>query len=99
MLKTLCFTLAALTSGGAAAQQSLELGPDDPKLPVPSRPSESAFKDYQPYDDPELASWRASNEEMGRLGGHLGHTPKAQVRTPKPAAKPPSAQGGHRSRQ
>lgn len=98
MLKTLCFTLAALTSGGAAAQESATPGPDDPKLAVPSRPSESAFKDYRPYDDPDLASWRASNEEMRRLGGHLGHVPKAQGSTLKPAAKPPSAQGNQRSR-
>jgi hypothetical protein len=99
MLKTLCFTLVALTSGGAAAQESAKPGSEDPKLAVPSRPGESAFRDYRPYDDPELAGWRASNDEMGRLGGHLGHVPKAQGPTPKPAAKPPSAQGGHRSHQ
>lgn len=98
MLKTFCFTLAALASGAAAAQASTMPGPDDPKLAVPSRTYESAFKGYRPYEDPELASWRASNEEMARLGGHLGHVPKAQGLALKPAAKPP-AQGGHRSHQ
>jgi len=97
MLKTLCFTLVALTSGGAAAQESANPGPENPKLAVPSRPSESAFKEYRPYDDPELANWRASNEDMARLGGHSGHVPKAQGPALRPIAKPPSAQGGHGS--
>jgi hypothetical protein len=59
---------------------------------VPARPYESAFKGYRPYVDPEVTRWRQSNEEVGRLGGHVGHVPKAQG----PAVKP-AAQGGHGS--
>jgi hypothetical protein len=92
MLKTLCFMLAACVAGGAAAQTAARPDPADPKAAVPARPYESAFKGYRPYVDPEVTRWRQSNEEVGRLGGHVGHVPKAQG----PAVKP-AAQGGHGS--
>lgn len=92
MLKTICFMLLACVAGSAAAQATARPDPADPKAAVPARPYEPAFKDYRPYVDPEVARWRQSNEEMGRLGGHVGHVPKAQGTSLKPAA-----QGGHGS--
>jgi len=96
MSKIFCFTLAACAASIAAAQTVARPDPADPKTAVPARPYESVFKDYRPYADPEVSGWRQSNEEMGRLGGHVGHVPKAQGLTVKPAAKPP-AQSGHGS--
>jgi len=96
MLKKICFMLAACVAGTAAAQTATRPDPADPKTAVPARPYESAFKDYRPYADPDVSGWRQSNEEMGRLGGHIGHVPKAQATTVKPAANPP-AQGSHGS--
>ena len=84
--------LAACAVGSVSAQTAARPDPADPKAAVPARPYEPAFKDYRPYVDPEVARWRQSNEEMGRLGGHVGHVPKPQGATPKPAA-----QGGHGS--
>ena len=92
MLKTVCFMLAACVASSATAQTAARPDPADPKAAVPARPYEPVFKDYRPYLDPEVSRWRQSNEEMGRLGGHVGHVPKAQGATPKPAA-----QGGHGS--
>ena len=92
MLKTNCFMLLACVAGSAAAQGTARPDPADPKAAVPARPYEPAFKDYRPYVDPEVTRWRQSNEEVGRLGGHVGHVPKAQ----EPAAKPP-AQGAQGS--
>ena len=92
MLKTTYFMLLACVAGSAAAQTAARPDPADPNAAAPKRPYESVFKDYRPYVDPEVARWRQSNEEMGRLGGHVGHVPKAQGATPKPAA-----QGGHGS--
>ena len=92
MLKPLCFMLAACVAGSAAAQTAAPPDPADPKAAVPARPYEPAFKGYRPYVDPEVTRWRQSNEEVGRLGGHVGHMPKAQG----PAVKP-AAQGGHGS--
>ena len=98
MLKTISFTLAACFAGGAAAQKPARLDPADPKAAVPSRSYESAFKDYRPYVDTEVARWRETNEEMGRLGGHVGHVPKPSGGTTKPAANAPaqSSHGGHK---
>ena len=99
MLKTICFTLAAWLAGSAVAQPPARHDPADPKAAAPSRPYESAFKDYRPYVDPEIARWRESNEEMGRLGGHVGHVPGSvppRGAAPQPA-KPP-AHAGHGER-
>jgi len=96
MLNIACFTLAAVYAGSVVAQNPARRDAADPKAAAPVHPYESVFKDYRPYADPEVSGWRQSNEEMGRLGGHVGHVPKAQGPTVKPAAKPP-AQSGHGS--
>ena len=98
MLKTACFTLAAIFAGSIAAQTVARPDPADPKATVPARAYESSFKDYQPYADPEVVRWRQSNEEMGRLGGHMGHVPRDAGATAKPAAKPlaPASHGGRK---
>lgn len=90
MLKTICLMLTACVAGSAAAQTVVRPDPVDPKAAVPAHPYEPAFRDYRPYVDPDVAGWRKSNEEMGRLGGHVGHMPEAQGPTVKPAAKPPA---------
>jgi hypothetical protein len=94
MLKTTCFTLAACFAGSAAAQATVRPDPADPKAAVPARQYESAFKDYRPYVDPEIAHWRALNGEVGQLKGHVGHVPLQSGTAAKPVAKPP-AHGGH----
>jgi hypothetical protein len=98
MLRTTLFSLAACFAGNAAAQMPARPDPADPKAAVPARPYESAFKDYRPYADPEVARWRQSNEETGRLGGHVGHLPRETGTTAKPGAKPPgpASHGGHK---
>ena len=97
MLKTACFTLAAIVAGSTAAQIPARPDPADPKVAVPARPYESAFKDYRRYADPEVARWRQSNDDMGRLGGHMGHLPRETGPT-QPGAKPPAppSHGGHK---
>ena len=97
MLKTICFTLAACFAGSAAAQTTARTDPADPKAAAPARAYESAFKDYRPYADPEVARWRQSNEEMGRLGGHVGQVPR-EASPARPGVKPPApaGHGGHK---
>jgi hypothetical protein len=94
MLKTTCIALAACFAGSATAQTAARPDPADPKAAAPARPYESSFKDYRPYVDPEVARWRQSNEEMGRLGGHAGHVQQAPDAAGKPAVKAP-AHSGH----
>lgn len=98
MIKSIAFTLAAFVAGSAAAQVSSRPDPSDPKASVPSRSAyESAFKDYRPHSDPKVERWRESNEEMGRLKGHVGHVPGAVPPAAAPAQKPGSAgHGGHK---
>ena len=33
---------------------------------------ESAFRTYNPYREEDLGSWREVNDEVGRVGGHVG---------------------------
>ena len=100
MLKKTAIALAALAAAAAAAAQvPARPDPADPKAGGPARPDyESAFKGYRPYADPALARWRASNEEAGRLGGHMGHVPQVSGGSGKPDTKPhaPGPHGGHK---
>ena len=79
MYKQMLFALAAAIAGSAAAQARPD--PADAKAKAPPVEYRSAFEGYRPYAEPELAPWRAVNEEVRRVGGHLGI-----VRTSKPAA-------------
>jgi len=94
MDKRTAIALAAAFAGNAAAQGTARPDPADPKAAASSRAVyESAFKDYRPHTDPQVGRWRESNEEMGRLKGHIGHVPGSVP--PSPAPKPgPAGQGG-----
>jgi hypothetical protein len=99
MLKITAIALAALAAGSAGAQAPARPDPADPKAGGAARPAyESAFKGYRPYSDPEVARWRDSNEQAGRLGGHRGNVPPVPDSGWKPEAKPqaPGAHGGHK---
>jgi hypothetical protein len=99
MLKRTAIALAVLAASSAGAQTPARPDPADPKAGGAARPAyESAFKGYRPYEDPELARWRDSNEQAGRLGGHVGHAPQPAGDKQKPDAKPhaPGAHGGHK---
>lgn len=95
MFRTTCFALAACFAGSAAAQNPARPDPADPKASAPVRPYVSAFEGYRPYNNPEIARWRAVNEEMGRLKGHAGHVPASEPAKagaaipPKPPADAP----------
>ena len=43
-----------------------------PPAPETSIPYRSVFTDYTPYREKPMPDWRAANDEMGRLGGHMG---------------------------
>ena len=94
MHRTVSFVLAAAIVGSAAAQSGARPDPAEPKAAAPTPLYESAFRDYRPYVDPEIARWRDVNGNVGRLNGHVGHVSPAPGAAGKPAAKPP-AQGSH----
>jgi len=66
--------LYALATGFVAAQSEQRPDPREAQAVVPGIEYRSAFSDYQRYRDPAIADWRSSNDEVGRLGGHVGHT-------------------------
>lgn len=75
MHKRILCALAIIVAGAAAAQNAPQADPRDPKAPVPPVEYRSAFEGYQPYKEPELASWREANERVRRVD--------------KPTPKPP----------
>ena len=99
MLRTTSLALAACFAGSTAAQNPARPDPADAKANAPMRPYVSAFEGYRPYDDPEIARWRAVNEEMGRLKGHAGHVPTnapAKAEAAIPPKPPADARHGDR---
>lgn len=96
MSKAALFVIAATAAALAAAQESRP-DPRDPKAKVPPLEYRSAFDGYRRYSEPELADWREMNDEVRRIGGHVGIA-REQQQAPRPQAKPaPEAgHGGHR---
>lgn len=64
--------LAALAAGTASAQSAARPDPADPAVRVPETVHRSAFEDYRNHDLSKQIPWRAANEEVGRVGGHVG---------------------------
>ncbi|MCZ7566065.1 MAG: hypothetical protein M5U08_21640 [Burkholderiales bacterium] len=60
----------ALVAGGAYAQSRPK--PDLPRAPTAPLSYASPFAGYRTFDDVPLASWREVNDEVGRIGGHVG---------------------------
>lgn len=71
-LAVLCCTCAAFWLPPAAAQQSAKNHPADPQAAVAAPAYASAFAGYRPLRDEALASWREVNDEVARVGGHIG---------------------------
>jgi hypothetical protein len=100
-MRQVTLALLAISACGAAFAQSE--GKNDPRAPearVPALTYQSAFQEYRPYREQELASWRAVNDEVARVGGHIGVMKNAeksdgQKTEEKPAADEPH-QGMHR---
>lgn len=47
---------------------------------------DSAFSGYRGFDaDPDAEDWRAANDEVGRLGGAMGHMHPMNAEMPEPS--------------
>jgi hypothetical protein len=72
-IKFLLYGAFALIGLPAVAQSpSSTLDPLQSGARVPTVKYESAFESYAPYQEQPLAGWRAVNDEVGRVGGHVG---------------------------
>jgi hypothetical protein len=81
--------LAALGLQSAIANAQSRGNPADPTVAVPATRYSSAFAGYQPLGDEKIAPWREINDEVARIGGHLG------MFRIQPPGSPTAATGGH----
>jgi hypothetical protein len=77
--------LLAILAGTATAHQHGK--PDDPAARVAPPARVSVFDQYQRYREEPTDGWRDLNDEVARVGGHIGI-----VRGDKPAATPPATE-------
>lgn len=89
------YSACALVSVPVAGQSVAAGEPTQPGARVPEARYESSFRDYVPYREPALATWREVNDEVGRAGGHVGmfgggHGGHAGAKSPKPIAGAPA---------
>lgn len=83
--------VAAILLALTATAHAQSRDPFDSKAPVVRTPYRSTFADYQRYQDPDIAPWKAANEEVGQMAGHTGHGGQADGN----AATPSDPHAGH----
>ena len=87
------FSLNTWAQGSSAASGS-RADPADAGSPAPRAVHRSSFSTYRRFADQEVADWRESNDNVGRIGGWRAYAQES--RPSKPAAKspaPPAAPG------
>jgi len=72
MKRAIVLLLSACAGGTAFAQSEGRKDPVKPEARVPAVTYRSAFADYRPYREQEVAPWRDVNAEVARVGGHAG---------------------------
>lgn len=92
-LAALCCAIAAVWLSPAAAQQTERKHPADPSAAVPAPAYSSAFTGYQPLGTEKPGPWRELNDEVGRVGGHIGILRSG---TAAPAAGNTGSHAGHK---
>ena len=105
-MKTLLAMAVLAAAAPFAAAQQPRPEPTEPAAPVPAFRYESGFDGYRGFRDEPLAPWRELNDDVARIGGHVGIVRGAhggQIRPPAEAkpepALPPGGPGGGRHRQ
>lgn len=96
----------------AAQEKSQHVDPTDPAAASTSSQYQSVFDNYQPMADESQTpdqTWRAANEEMGKIGGHAGHIKNVEQSSqpdvnkasavkalpPQPSSPMPAGHTGH----
>ncbi|MGH8809500.1 MAG: hypothetical protein ACREX0_16625 [Noviherbaspirillum sp.] len=75
-LRWLALPAIAATSFAFAAHDKQHTDPTDPAALIVPTTYRSAFEQYRPQQDeypPPDTAWRAANQEMEKLKGHVGH--------------------------
>jgi hypothetical protein len=89
----------------AHAQPPVRPDPADPRASVPPAVYVSPLRQYQPLREEPVASWRAANERVEKIGGWRAYAKEAQDTAPlavepAPVPRQPSpahhGHGGHK---
>lgn len=99
LLAAVAAAIPALAVGQSAAPAS---NPADPQAGTTPTRYESAFSNYRPYSEPEVANWREINDQVRAAAGQSGHaghgTPAEAVgANAAQSARMPAAGGDHGS--
>jgi hypothetical protein len=89
---------AAVSLAAKAQQVPEQPNPLDANAPVSASTYTSAFKNYQAAADEQVLpdkAWRAANDEVGKLGGHMGHIKSEAAEAAAPPQSAPVDHGRH----
>jgi hypothetical protein len=92
--------VAGLPLVAAAQDKTKKTDPANPDEAVPTAVYESAFKNYQPMKESSESPdkiWRAANDEVGRIGGHVGSIKEETSPQESPALATPSQKEAQKS--
>jgi hypothetical protein len=78
--------LAALAAGNAGAQSAARPDPADPAARVQETAYRSAFDGYQKHELSKQIPWREANDDVSRIGGHVGILREQAPQEQSPAA-------------
>lgn len=88
-------SLPAIAQSNSATPDPVQSGAREPEMKY-----ESAFERYVPYREQPLATWRDVNDEVGRVGGHVGMFGGAGHGGTKPGpAEPPAGASASASKE
>ena len=99
VLWTLSIATAAPLAWAQPAPNGSKADPQDAKASVPRIVYRSSLADYRVLSDEKLTSWKATNDNVGRIGGWRAYAKEAQQpesagnSTPPGADKPAPADG------
>ena len=91
-------TLAVAPLAAIAQQAQQQSNPADANAPVPASGYVSAFQDYRSALEEQASpdkTWRAANDEVGRLKGHAGHIRNDVAASSGPHKATSPHHGGH----
>ena len=70
--KHMTYLLGAVYLPGVSAVYAATAPATDAAAPSPVVSYRSAFEGYRPFKEEAVTDWRTLNDEVGRVGGHVG---------------------------
>lgn len=87
LMLLLCCAAVASPLTAAAQKPAASAGPASAGAAAPPMKYDSAFAGYLPHRDEKVAPWREVNDEVARVGGHIGIM-RGAAASPVPQSRP-----------